>query len=175
MEGANRMADARSSIFNKKAAEKLRSPDDLDRYVRVTNPSVWIVLLACAALLAGILAWGIFGAVTTSVTTTGTCVNGRAMCFLSADDVATVHVGDAALVDGRQMTVSEISSVPLSAYEAYEVLDSDYLVSTLVQQEWVYQVVFEGDISGIEEGVPLSVSIITERVAPISLILGDNA
>ena len=82
------MADVNSTIFNKRAAEKLRSPDDLDKFVRVTNPSVWVVLAACVALLAGLLAWGVFGAVTSSVSTTGVAINGKAMCFLDAEDAA---------------------------------------------------------------------------------------
>ena len=37
------MPDAKPSmsIFNLKASEKLRNPDDLDKYIRVTKPSVW--------------------------------------------------------------------------------------------------------------------------------------
>ena len=168
------MAEPDSSIFNKKATEKLRSPDDLDKYVRVTNPSVWLVLVACLAMLIGLLAWGIFGAVTTSVTTTGTCVEGKAVCFLSADDTVKVSVGNVAMVGGERMTVSSVSSVPLSISEASSVLKSDYLVSTLVQEDWAYQINFEGDTSELSEGVPLVVNITTERVAPITLILGGN-
>ncbi|MBQ9020498.1 MAG: hypothetical protein IJ113_00585 [Eggerthellaceae bacterium] len=169
------MPERVSSIFNQKATEKLRSPDDLDKYVRVTNPSVWVVLVACIAMLLALLAWGIFGAVTTSVSTTGTCVDGRAVCFLSAEDMAKVNVGDAALVGGKSMQVSALSAVPLSRDEASPVLKSDYLVSTLFQGDWAYQVDFEGESSELASSVPLSVNITTERVAPLSLILGGNA
>lgn len=65
------MAQASPSIFNKRATERLRSPDDLEKYVQVTNPSVWVVLGACIALLAGLLAWGIFGTVSTNVSAQG--------------------------------------------------------------------------------------------------------
>ncbi len=169
------MADATSSIFNKKATEKLRSPDDLDKYVRVTNPSVWVALIACVALLAGLLAWGVFGSVATSVTATGVVVDDTAMCFLSADDVAKVHKGDAAYVGGEQMSVADVASVPKSREEAGKILTNDYLVATLVNGDWVYQVTFDGDVSNLAEGSPLSVSITTERIAPISLILGGDA
>ena len=169
------MADVGSSIFNKRATEKLRSPDDLDRYVRVTNPSVWVVLAACAALLVGLLAWGVFGAVTTSVSTTGVVANGKAMCFLSADDTAKVKEGDAAYVSGVPMKVAGVSKVPLSRDEARDELGSDYLVSTLLSDDWEYQVSFDGDTSVLEQGVPLTVSITTERIAPISLILRGNS
>ncbi len=164
------MADNASFIFNKKATEKLRSPDDLDKFVKVANPSVWVVLVACVALLAGLLAWGVFGAVTSSVSATGVYEGGKVMCFLAAEDAAKVHLNDVANVSGEQMTVSDISAIPLSRDEAGKILASDYLVSTLVKGDWAYRVLFDGDASDLANGVPLSVSITTERTAPISLI-----
>ena len=166
------MADVSNSIFNRRAAEKLRSPDDLDKYVRVTSPSKWAVVAACALLLAGLLAWGVFGAVSTSVTVTGASVDGAALCFLSAEDVAKVDVGDKANVGGAQMAVSEVASVPLSRSEARDKLGSDYLVSALFDGDWAYPVRFEGDSGGLAQGVPLTVDITTERIAPITLLFG---
>lgn len=168
------MAEASSSIFNAKATEKLRSPDDLEKYVRVTNPSVWVVLGACVALLLGLLAWGVFGAVSTSISSTGVVADGRAVCFLSAEDVARVHVGDTANVGGQQMSVIEVAEVPFSRDEAHDQLGSDYLVSSLLEEDWAYVVEFSGEgIGQLAQGVPLSVYITTERVAPIQLLLGS--
>lgn len=166
------MADVRPSIFNKRATERLQSPDDLDRYIRVTNPSVWVLLIACIALLAGILVWGVFGSVTTSISSTGTCVEGQTICLLSAEDAAKVSAGDAANVGGASMTVASVSEVPLSLDETRELLGSDYLAATLMSDDWAYVVTFDGNTSDLSEGVPLSVSITTERIAPISLVLG---
>jgi len=166
------MADIGSSIFNKKATEKLRNPDDLNKYVQVTNPGIWVVLIACIALLLGFLAWGMFGSVTTSVSGTGVCVDGRAMCFLQAEDAAKVHAGDIANVGGQRMEVDEVAAVPFSRDEVDRVLLSDYLVSTLVKGDWGYQVTFKGDTSNLTSGVPLPVSITTEYIAPMKLILG---
>ncbi len=183
------MADASTVIFNKKAAEKLRSPDDLDKYVRVTNPSVWLILAACIALLAGLLAWGIFGSVTTSVSTTGAVVDISAVsknlkeqgiddssslaavCFLSAEDVANVTVGDVAQVGGETMVVQYIAPVPNAPEEWDDLIGSEYLVKTLFEGDWAYPVLFQGDVSELTEGVPVAVTITTSRVAPISLIL----
>ena len=168
------MADVNSTIFNKKAAEKLRSPDDLDKFVRVTNPSVWVVLAACVALLAGLLAWGVFGAVTSSVSTTGVAINGKAMCFLDAEDAAKVHAGDDASVSGEPMHVASVAAVPVSQKEAGEILASDYLVHALVKGDWAYQVTFDGDASDLTNAVPLTVNITVESDTPISLILGGD-
>ena len=169
------MAEAMKLIFNQKAAEKLRNPDDLDKYVRVTNPSVWVVLGACVALIIGLLAWGVFGTVATSVSTTGTVVDGTALCFLSTEDVAKVNTGDAANVGGVQMVVDTVAPTPISPDESKDELKNSYLVSTLMNSDWAYRVTFSGDTSTLEDRVPVPVSITTERIAPISLILkGDE-
>ena len=165
------MAEAPASIFNKRATEKLRSPEDLDKYVQVTNPSVWVIMLAIVVLLAAVLVWAVFGAVSTSVTTTGVVVKGQALCFLDAEEVAKVKVGDVANVDGERMTVSSVASIPGSREEVSKVLESDYLVSALLNGDWAYAIQFEGDTSELASDVPLTVNITVERVAPISLIL----
>ena len=168
------MPRSSKSIFNQRAAEKLRSPDDLDKYVRVANPSMWVVLVACAALLVGLLAWGVFGAVTTSVGAAGVSVEGKVMCFLPANESMKVQVGDEANVNGEHMTVSDIAALPVSRDEADEILQNDYLLNALVTGDWTYQISFEGD-AAFQDGIPLNVSITTERIAPITLVLGGNA
>lgn len=50
-------------IFREKSMERVSSPEALNDYIRVTTPSVWIVLIALVVLLAGMLAWSIFGTV----------------------------------------------------------------------------------------------------------------
>ena len=50
-------------LFREKSVERISSPEDLDDYIRVTTPSVWIVLAAILILLIGMLAWSVFGTV----------------------------------------------------------------------------------------------------------------
>ena len=50
-----------ASIFREKSMERISSPDQMDDYIRVTTPSVWIALLALVILLIGILAWTVLG------------------------------------------------------------------------------------------------------------------
>lgn len=164
------MADTNSSIFNQQARERLQSPDDLDKYVRVTSPSVWVVLAAILVLLGALLAWGIFGAVSTNVSTLGARMDGRTICLLDAARIENVTVGDDAMVGGVHTTVTEVSRTPISRDEARALFSSDFLAATLFEGDWEYVVVFE-DVD-VDEDVPLSVSITTERVSPISLVLG---
>ena len=48
-------------IFREENLKKVSSPDRLNDYIRVTNPSVWLLLAAIIVLLAGACVWGIFG------------------------------------------------------------------------------------------------------------------
>lgn len=167
------MADEKSNLFTKKAQDRLRSPDDLDEYVRVTNPSVWIVLAACAILMIGMFAWGFFGTAETSVSATATCANGEVICFLPSSAASKLSAGDPANVDGELMEVASVGTVPLSRFEAYEIVGSDFLANTLVQDDWTYLVTFKGDgQTAFAEGVPLSVNVTTENISPLSVVFG---
>ncbi len=52
-----------SKIFRQKSLERVSSPEQLNDYIRVTRPSIWLVLAALMILLLGILAWSVFGTV----------------------------------------------------------------------------------------------------------------
>lgn len=52
-----------NSIFRKKSLDKATSPEELNDYIRVTSPGVWLVMAAVILLLTGMLVWGIFGTV----------------------------------------------------------------------------------------------------------------
>ena len=49
------------SIFRKKSLERVTSPEQLDDYIKVTTPSVWIILAATLILIIGVLVWAVFG------------------------------------------------------------------------------------------------------------------
>lgn len=51
------------SLFNQKSVDRINGPEELNDYVRVTTPSVWVVLAAVTLLVIGILGWSIFGTI----------------------------------------------------------------------------------------------------------------
>ena len=54
---------AGGGIFREKSMARVSSPEALNDYIRVTTPSVWILLGALVVLLVGMLAWSVFGTV----------------------------------------------------------------------------------------------------------------
>lgn len=71
-------------LFRKKSLDRISSPEQLNDYLRVTNPSVWVVLLAVVILLAGLLIWS-------SVTTIESYVSGTAEV---KDGIMTIRFDD---------------------------------------------------------------------------------
>ena len=49
------------SIFRKKSLERVTSPEQLNDYIKVTTPSVWIILAATLILIIGTLVGAVFG------------------------------------------------------------------------------------------------------------------
>lgn len=48
-------------IFREKSLERVESPEQLNDYIRVATPGVWLALAACAVILLGFLVWSIWG------------------------------------------------------------------------------------------------------------------
>jgi hypothetical protein len=52
-----------SGLFRKTAINNVRSPEQLNDYIKVTTPAVWTVLAAVIILLSALLFWAAFGSV----------------------------------------------------------------------------------------------------------------
>ena len=80
-------------IFRKKSLDKAKSPDNLDDYIRVSNPSVWLLLISVILLLIGACAWGIFGHVDSTVSSLISVQNKEAVCYVAGEDITSVSEG----------------------------------------------------------------------------------
>lgn len=167
------VAEVDSRIYNKMATEKLNGPEELDCYVRVAKPGVWMLLVACALLIGGLMMWGLFGTVYVNVSSTGVRIGDKVCCYLSGENTSHVRVGNESSVCDVPLRIASISEIPLSADEVKEIVKSDYLLSQLVDDAWVYEITFEGDgADGLQEGIPLTVSIAVDQVTPLEMAFG---
>ena len=66
-------------IFKKKSLDKVKSPESIDDYIRVSNPGVWLLLISVIVLLIGAVVWGIFGRIDSTVSASVRIENGTAV------------------------------------------------------------------------------------------------
>ena len=75
-------------------ARRISSPEQLDDYLKVTSPKVWVLLISIALLLAGLLLWGSFTTIESYATGTARAVGGElTVTFDDAEKASRVQPG----------------------------------------------------------------------------------
>ena len=99
------------SLFRKKSIERISSPEQLNDYLRVTSPTVWIILAAIVLLLAGMLIWGSIAQIDSYASGTARVENGS--MTVTFDDPAlarNVQTGMTIEVGSLAETVQSVGS-----------------------------------------------------------------
>ena len=93
------------SLFRKSSMESISSPEQLTGYLRVTSPTVWIVMAAIVLLLVGMLVWGSIAYIDSYAAGTAQVQDGRMLVVFDDSELArNVQAGMA-------VTIGETSSV----------------------------------------------------------------
>lgn len=70
-ESLEKRENMNKSIFRKKSLERISSPEEIDDYMKVTSPSMWLVLGAILLLLAALIFWSITARIESTVVVDG--------------------------------------------------------------------------------------------------------
>lgn len=152
-------------LFRKSSIERVSSPEQLNDYIKVSNPGVWMILAAVIALLIGVCVWGIFGRLETKISTAGTCSNGVFTCYVTEESAAKIKSGMELNADGKTLSVSEISAKPV---EVGADMDGYLLyLGGFSEGDWLYEIKADG---ALPDGT-YKAEIVTESVSPMSFIL----
>ena len=154
-----------SNLFRKKSLERISSPEQLNSYIRVSTPSVWLLLTAIVILLAGVCVWGVFGHMDTTLPVVAVSQDGRVTAWVREADVGQVSPGMAAAVGSAEGTVLSLDTAPVRVDERF----TDYMrhVGSLRDGEWVFAVVLDVDCpAGVH-----AAQIVIDSVPPMSFVL----
>jgi len=154
-----------SSLFRKKSLDRISSPEQLNDYIRVSTPSVWLLLIAIVLLLVGVCVWGVFGHMDTTLPVVAVAENGVVTAYVKEADVAKVSAEAAVFVDGAQGKVLSVGTQPVPVDGGF----TAYMrhVGGWQEGEWVYAVTLEiACADGVHEG-----QIVIDSVSPMSFVL----
>ena len=154
-----------NSIFRKKSLERISSPEQLNDYIRVSNPSVWMVLLAIIILLAGVCVWGAVGHMDTKLPVLAVTENGVVTAYVKEADAAKVPAEATVFIEGAEGKVLAVGAQPVPVDTSF----TEYMrhVGSLEEGEWVYAVTLDTDCA---DGV-YAAQIIIDSVSPMSFVL----
>ena len=91
-------------IFRKKSLDRVRSPEELNEYVKVSNPGIWLLMASVIILLIGACIWGFFGHIDTRIDATALTENGMTEVFISVLDAGEIGEKVTAIIDGKEYT-----------------------------------------------------------------------
>ena len=124
----------------------MSTPDELTDYLKVTTPSVWMLLAAIIVLLAGMIVWGIFGRLETKLTYSAYVKDGFLAITLEDSDSEKVKAGMKVEIDGEVLEISEMGE------------DEDGYTVAIAE-------------TGLEDGYYKDIKITIESIRPISFLL----
>lgn len=134
----------KESIFRKKSLERISSPEELDDYIKVTSPSMWLIMAAIILLLAAMIIWSFTGRMEITLETAAEVQGGQALIELPAEQIGKLTVGSEIRAGSQSGQVTEITKK-----------DDGYLVIAQIPQ--------------LEDGV-VEATLVTESIAPITFL-----
>lgn len=152
-------------IFRKKSVERVSSPEQLNEYIRVSSPGMWMVLLAIVVLLIGVCVWGVVGHLDTTVQTVAIGENREMTLYIRETDIPYVEEGMVVSIGGGEYTVVSLSAAPESAGDEFD--EYALHVGGIQRGEWLYAATLSGPYT---EGI-YSAEITVDSVSPMSFVV----
>ena len=100
-------------IFREKSVNRISSPEELNDYLRVTNPTIWAILAAVIILLGGFLVWCSVGVLETKVKAEIVVEDRIAVCAVSGNKASQVKEGMILELEGNEY---EVETVKIDTY-----------------------------------------------------------
>lgn len=149
-------------LFREKSINRISSPDQLNDYIRVSNPGVWLILLSVIFLLTGVCVWGVFGHLDTKIETVCKVESGKSVCYIRETELSEVKNGTPVFINGEEYEIIGISDF------SEKITENALLeIGGFLEDEKLYTVTVDAEL---EEGI-YKAEIITESVSPMYFVL----
>ena len=156
--------EQKNKIFRQRSLDRIASPEKLNDYMRVTTPSVWLVLSAVVVLLLGFLYWAAFGRLDVVVAGGADLKDGTAQIYILGEDANDVKVGMPVEIGGKQTTLLSVPKLPILADET---MDARLLELTEAKPGDVVYVLTAA--VELPDGI-YAAEVITEQIRPFSFL-----
>lgn len=141
-----RMNVENKSVYRQSSLDRIQSPEQLNSYLRVTNPSAWTVLIAVIVLLVGALVWGSFTYIGSFVDGNAHVENGVMTIVFEDDDLArNVQPGMNVTIGEANATVTSVGRGDdgrLFALADTTLANGSYPVKVSYRQTQIMQLLF---------------------------------
>ena len=159
------MEDQKTSIFRKQSLDRVSSPEELDQYLMVTGPGVWITLIAIIVLLIGVLSWMVLGHLDTTVGVAVISEDRQAVCYVPKDKADVVIKSGKIKISETEYTLHDAGYSPMVVTADTDVnilLAGGLEVGAVVQPLRIDAQIPDGTYTG---------KVVVETINPIKFII----
>ena len=152
--------------MEEKNLKKVDSPEQLNQYIRLSNPGVWILLIAIVVLLIGVCAWGFFGKIDTKITTVAISSDYNSYVYIKEADLEKIKTGMSVEIvnNENKYEIVEIETTPEKVTD--ELSEYARHLGNFQIGEWVYKCRLN---KNLKEGT-YGANIVVESIAPMVFI-----
>ena len=152
--------------MEEKKLRKVDSPEQLNQYIKLSNPGAWILLIAIVVLLIGVCAWGFFGKIDTKITTVAISGDYNSYVYIKEADLEKVKNGmNVEIVNNEnKYKIVEIETTPEKVTD--ELSEYARHLGNFQIGEWVYKCRLN---KNLKEGT-YGANIVVESIAPMVFI-----
>ena len=138
-------------LFRRQSLDGISSPEQLDDYLKVTTPGLWVSLTALLFLLVGILVWSFLGTLNTTVTFRGKAENGI-VTIDTAEQISSLDVGDKVKILDEEGVILTLTDYEENNRHFHRILvrttlpDGEYPVEIVTEHISPYTFLFSEDV-----------------------------
>ncbi len=157
-----------NSIFRKKSLDKISSPEQLNDYIMVTTPGVWMMLLSIIIVLFGAVVWGVFGRLDTRLSAPAVVEGGMATIYVEADEIKKIRLYQDVDIDGEE---GYVSGIGFNSAKAEDILGDLALTEAGYEDNTIVYGI-KAFVENVPDGIYMS-EIVVDRVSPVTFLTGD--
>ena len=98
----------KQQIFREKIINQISSPDELNEYLKVASPSVWVILAAVILLLFGVIVWASTGTLETRSDAYIEASANELHVYVSDNKSEFLSSGDIVRVQGQECVITDV-------------------------------------------------------------------
>ena len=135
-----------NQIFRQKSLDQISSPEQLHDYLRVPNPTIWLIMAAVVLLIAGAWLWSSLATTNTFVSGTADVSNGSMVIRVNDPQMTDlVKAGMKVLVGDSTEKISSIghnADGSSFAVAETELADGTYTAKVILRQTEIMRLLF---------------------------------
>jgi hypothetical protein len=132
-------------LFRKKALTRIASPEELNDYLKVTNPANWMILGSIIAILIGIIVWSFAGNLNTYVSGEATAEDGQITANIVNDNARFIREGQTIMIGEKTSKVFKVEQDEFGRTRveaSMDIPDGEYMVKIVIEQITPFELLF---------------------------------